>query len=227
MIVDPYLFSLLLGGIGLLAMAALGLGGHGHGTGLRAHHGHGGAAHTHHAAPGTGHAHASSHGHGGPAQQGAHHHAPTGRWLLLLSPRVWFTLLVGFGAGGLLARPLGSGLLQLLAGVAGAVLFEGLLVRPLWNLLARFESSPAQTLEHGVMDEAEAVSGFNASGEGLVRMTVDGQVVQLLGTLRTEDLAAGIRVRAGDRVIIESIDSRRQRCVVSAAGRSLSSSAQD
>jgi hypothetical protein len=77
------------------------------------------------------------------------------------------------------------------------------------------------------MDEAEAVSGFNASGEGLVRMTVDGQVVQLLGTLRTEDLAAGIRVRAGDRVIIESIDSRRQRCVVSAAGRSLSSQAQD
>jgi hypothetical protein len=58
-------------------------------------------------------------------------------------------------------------------------------------------------------------------------MTVDGQVVQLLGTLRTEDLAAGIRVRAGDRVIIESIDSRRQRCVVSATGHSLTSSAQD
>lgn len=227
MIVDPYLFALLLGGVGLLAMAALGLGGHGHGTGLRAHHGHGGTAHTHHAAPGAGHAHASSHGHGGAAQQAAHQHAPGGRWLLLLSPRVWFTLLVGFGAGGILARPLGSGLLQLLAGVAGAVLFEAMLVRPLWNFLARFESSPAQTLEQGVMDEAEAVSGFNASGEGLVRMTVDGQVVQLLGTLRTEDLAAGIRVRAGDRVIIESIDSRRQRCVVSAAGHSLSSSAQD
>lgn len=227
MIVDPYLFALLLGAVGLLAMAALGLGGHSHGAGARAHHGHGGAAHTHHAGPGAGHAHGSSHGHGGAAQHGTHHHAPAGRWLLLLSPRVWFTVLVGFGAGGLLARPLGSGLLQLLAGVAGAVLFEGLLVRPLWNFLARFESNPAQTLEHGVMDEAEAVSGFNASGEGLVRMTVDGQVVQLLGTLRTEDLAAGVRVRAGDRVIIESIDSRRQRCVVSAAGSSLPSSSQD
>ncbi|MFI5209737.1 MAG: hypothetical protein ACHQ2E_04760 [Gemmatimonadales bacterium] len=227
MIVDPYLFALLLGAVGLLAMAALGLGGHSHGAGIRGHHGHGGAAHTHHAEPGAGHGHASSHGHGGAAQHGPHHPAPTGRWLLLLSPRVWFTLLVGFGAGGLLARPLGSGLLQLLAGVAGAVLFEGLLVRPLWNFLARFESNPAQTLEHGVMDEAEAVSGFNASGEGLVRMTVDGQVVQLLGTLRTEDLAAGIRVRTGDRVIIESIDSRRQRCVVSAAGHSLPSSRQD
>jgi len=226
--VDPYLFALLLGGIGLLAMAVLGLGGHSHGAGLKGHHGHVAGAHGHQGHGSAGHAHGpASHGHGDGAHQVAHHEAPSGRWLLLLSPRVWFTLLVGFGAGGILARPLGSSLLQLLAGVAGAVLFEAMLVRPLWNFLARFESSPAQTLEHGVMDEAEAVSGFNASGEGLVRMTVDGQVVQLLGTLRAEDLDAGIRVRAGDRVIIESIDSRRQRCVVSAAGHSLSSSAQD
>lgn len=219
MIVDPYLFALLLGAIGLLAMAAMGLGGHSHGAGLRGHHGH--ATHGHHAhGP-------AAHGHGNAAHQVTHHQAAGGRWLFLLSPRVWFTLLVGFGAGGLLARPLGSGLLQLVAAAAGAFLFEALLVRPLWNLLSRFESRPAQMLEHGIMDEAEAVSGFNVSGEGLVRMTVDGQVVQLLGTLRPEDLAAGIRVRAGDRVVIESVDSRRQRCVVSATGSSLPSSEQD
>jgi hypothetical protein len=221
--IDPYLFALLLGGIGLLAMSVLGLGGHGH-------HGHGGTAHGHGAAGhghDAGHGHVTGHGHAAPAQPGPHHHAPTGRWLVFLSPRIWFTLLVGFGAGGMLARPLGSGMLRLGFGLAGAVLLEALLVRPVWNLLSRFESRPAQTLEHGVMDEAEAASGFNAAGEGLVRMTVDGQVVQLLGTLRTEDLAAGIRVRAGDRVIIESIDSRRQRCVVSATGHSLPSSAQD
>jgi translation initiation factor IF-1 len=44
-------------------------------------------------------------------------------------------------------------------------------------------------------------------------------VVQVLGTLRAEDRALGVRVRAGDRVRIEDVDVERNRCTVSYLGR--------
>jgi translation initiation factor IF-1 len=71
------------------------------------------------------------------------------------------------------------------------------------------------TLESGVFDEAEAVTGFNRAGEGLVRLDLDGQVVQLLGVLTADERAAGVRISAGDRLLIEAVDPARQRCTVS------------
>jgi hypothetical protein len=65
------------------------------------------------------------------------------------------------------------------------------------------------------MDDAEAVTGFNRQGEGLVRLDLDGQVVQLLGVLTSSERAAGVRVVAGDHLLVEDIDSARQRCTVS------------
>jgi hypothetical protein len=44
-------------------------------------------------------------------------------------------------------------------------------------------------------------------------------VVQLLGELRPEDRAAGVRVRAGDRLRVEDVDGERNRCTVSYLGR--------
>ena len=64
----------------------------------------------------------------------------------------------------------------------------------------------------------EAVTGFDRDGHGLVALELDGQVVQVLATLRAADRAAGVRVRAGDRVRVEEIDAARNRCVVSALG---------
>ena len=87
------------------------------------------------------------------------------------------------------------------------------------NLLLAFASSPAQTLETTLFDEARAASGFDANGEGLVAVDVDGQVVQVLGTLRLEDRALGVRVRAGDRLRIEDVDGEKHRCTVSFLGR--------
>jgi len=63
-----------------------------------------------------------------------------------------------------------------------------------------------------------AATGFDANGQGLVTAEVDGQVIQVLGTLRSEDRAAGIRVRSGDRLRVEDVDSRRNRCTVSYVG---------
>jgi len=191
---NPYIFCLALGTVGLAAMAAAGLGQHaGHGP-----LGHGHAGHT-------GHGHA----HGGGLLRAA----------AIASPRLWFTLLAGFGAAGLLVRPLvEGGLVRAALAVAGAVLFELVLARPLWNFAFRFASQPATTLEACVEDEVRAVTGFDRDGHGLVAVELDGQVVQILATLRAADRAAGVRVRAGDRVRVDEVDAARNRCVVSALG---------
>jgi hypothetical protein len=218
---DVYGFCLALGGTGLAAMAIGGLshlghagqghaghaghGGHAHGG--SGHGGHGHAGHAHTAGMHAGHAHAAS-AHAAPA-----HDAPAQLFFSLLSPRVLFAMLVGFGAGGLLASPLGEPW-RAGAAVLAAAAFEGLLVGPLWRMLFRFESSPAATLESTIEDDARAVMGFDANGQGLVALDVDGQVVQLLATLSADDRARGARVRSGDLVRVSSIDAARHRCTV-------------
>jgi hypothetical protein len=217
------------------------LGGH-HGHGVKeigGHHGHGvkeigghhgvkdiGGHHGHDA----GHAHVKDAG-PGHAKELAHHAKDVadlqdgsgdadgfgdnlGDYLLsLLSPRVFFSILVGAGAAGLLLDPwLGGVLLMVIAVIAGFA-FEGLLVRPFWNFLFRFASTPAQTLDSALMDRATAVTGFDAQGQGLVSIILDGQIVQLLGTLRPED--RDVRVRAGDALMVEDVDGKRNRCTVS------------
>ena len=199
---NPYAFSLALGVVGLLTMALLGMGHH-------VGHGHTGGGHV-------GHDHAG-HDHSGHAS--GHHDAGLLRAAVLVSPRLWFTLLAGFGAAGLLVRPLvATGPVRAAVAVVGAVLFEALLARPLWNFAFRFASRPATTLEACVEDEVRAVTGFDREGHGLVALELDGQVVQVLATLRAADRAAGVRVRAGDLVRVEEVDAARNRCVVSALG---------
>ncbi len=209
---DIYLFSLILGALGLVAMAAAGLGHHGGHPGndvgdVSLHSGSHGHAH---------------HGHGTHAHHGydtQHHDGGGHAWVWqILSPRVLFSVLVGLGATGLLARPFVGGVLLFLAALAGGVAFEAALVRPMWNFLFRFASAPALTLESALMDTGTAVMRFDASGSGLMALEVDGQVLQVLATLRPEDRAKGVAVRAGDRLLVEEVDGARNRCVVSWAG---------
>jgi hypothetical protein len=224
--IDPYLFALALGGAGLAGMTLVGLhgaasdggGGHAQDAGIAGHHevgsaghagdaGGGAAAGPHSGAPGTA---GASHHHGA-----GHHDGTAPRWSVLLSPRVLFSALLGFGAAGLALRAFLAGPLLFAAAAAAGIAFEAFLVGPAWNLLLRFGSRPALTLEHGVMDQAEAVTAFNAEGDGLVKLVVDGQVVQLLGSLSAADLASGVRVRPGDTLVVETVDASRQRCTVS------------
>ena len=213
---DLYTFSLALGGAGLGVMA---IGGLGH---LGGHHGH-----AHHGATGAHAGHGTHLGHG--AHVGHQHHASVGQAqgakplasgiAALVSPRIIFSFLVGFGAAGLLLRAvLGGGPLLLAATVVLGILFERFVVAPLWRFVGRFESNPALTLESCITDEARAVSSFDARGHGLVAVELDGQVVQVLGTLRDEDRDAGVRVRAGDRLRVEEVDGARNRCTVSYLG---------
>jgi translation initiation factor IF-1 len=221
-----------------------------HGHGHQGHHGHGAnggqahaphahdasAPHAHHAPAHHGHA---AHGHAqhgsaqhGSAQHGSAQHAGAAHtettfgdlatraaWSLL-SPRVVFSLLVGFGATGLLLGHVDGvpGWLRLALAVIGGLAFERLAVGPLWNALFGFASHPATMLEQVLFDEVQAVSGFDQRGQGLVALELDGQVVQVLATLRADDRAAGVRVRAGDRVRVEEVDVERHRCVVTRVG---------
>lgn len=218
---DSYTFALALGGAGLVAMAATGLahsGSHEGGGHDVSGHDAGGHMHLQH---GDGHSHA---GHSDDAHLPVHaaaQHAGGLRSTLLslASPRTLFSLLVGFGLTGIVARPFLGGLVLLATSVLGAVVFERALVAPLWRFLFRFASNPATTLEGSLLSEARAASGFDDNGQGLVAVEVDGQIVQCLGTLRGDDLALGVRVRAGDVLRVEDVDAARSRCTVSYVGR--------
>ena len=190
-----------------------------------AHHGHDGSSHagSHGNGHGQGHGHAgASHGHdAGQAHHASDSHAGhtkdhgSSALLALVSPRTWFSLCLGFGTAGVVLRSFLQGPLLLVGAIIGGILFERLLVGPLWKLVMRFESSPAQTLESAVTSEATATSTFDKSGHGMVSVEVDGQVVQLLGTLSPTDRALGVSVRAGARLRIEEVDVARNRCTVS------------
>src|SRR6185503_6187569 len=193
---DLYTFSLTLGAAGLLFMAFLGLShshsggqaGHGHsGHGGHGHSGHGGHEHSGHAGHGhtghAGHGHASHAGHGNAGHSGDDHSSQGNPFLALLSPRVIFSFLLGFGTAGVVLHPFASGAVLLTAAIAGGLAFERLLVNPLWNFMFRFASAPALTLESAVEDEAKAVTNFDKNGCGLIAVEVDGRVLQVLGTL--------------------------------------------
>jgi hypothetical protein len=209
---DLYISSLLLGAIGLGAMALSGIGSRGHSDA----HGHGDGGHGAHGA----HGHAS-HGHGehGHGEHG-HSHSHGNESLVgktfwsITSPRFLFSFALGFGATGELFKSLLGGPAKLAVAIVGAVLFERLLVSPLWNFTMRFASVPATTLESAITDEATAVTAFDANGQGIVSLEVDGQVHQILATLKASDRLPGTRVRAGQRLRIEDVDAERHRCTV-------------
>ena len=205
MLMSIYEFSLALGAAGL---GIMGLSGFAHTVG-----GH----HAGHAAPSshTGH-HAMSVRGGARAIRGGGARGGTRLLWALLSPRALFSLCLGFGVSGVVLHNLLGGSVLFVIAAIGALIFELGLMRPLWNFLFRFESTPALTLETCIGDEARAATSFDAQGNGLIALELDGQLVQLLGSLRREDRDAGVRVRAGDPVRIDDVDAERNRCTVRA-----------
>lgn len=206
---DLYISSMVLGAIGFTAMALGGLGSRGH---------HGGAVVRGHA----GHTHSGGHSQGGHVHATARHSTAqasgglAGRaFWLVTSPRFLFSLMLGFGATGAMLHSWLPAPLLLGAAVAGAVVFERIIVSPVWNFAMRFASRPAATLETAVADEAVAVSAFDENGQGIVSLELDGQVLQILATLQPQDRLLGSRVRAGQRLRIDDVNAARQTCIVS------------
>jgi len=229
-----FLFCLALGVIGLLIMAVGGVGRHG---GHGAHGGHAHLAARHSGGQATGAHHVGHHLSGSQARGGRVGARPVGSgvagsaapatagrsltrtgasWLATIaSPRVAFSLLTGFGATGAFLGHLLVGPALYGSAVLGALGFERLLVTPIWNQMMRFASEPAETLESCIASTVRAVTTFDVRGQGLVLVELDGQLTQILATLRPEDRAGGVRVQAGDTLRVEDVDSARNRCIVS------------
>jgi hypothetical protein len=132
----------------------------------------------------------------------------------LISPRVAFGILLGLGTAGVLLRHQLGEPLRGACALAVGLAFDRWLLTPLWNLTLRFASKPALTLETAVTGEAKAITAFDADGNGIVQIDLDGQLVQVLATLTHSDRALGHRVRVGEALRIEDVDPKRNRCSV-------------
>jgi hypothetical protein len=192
-----FLAVMVVGLVGLVMMAIPALGGH-------RHLGH---IQTHGPAQGHGPVHPHPAGH-------MHAHAGRDGLRFLPSPRALFSVAALYGAFGnalVRAAHLPTGRAALLAFVP-ALLTEWLLIRPIWNLLFRFQGQASAPLEALIMSEAEAVVPFR-NRKGLVATVRDGRRVQL--GARLSDSQGPLPVKVGQRLRIEDVDARRERVTVS------------
>ena len=188
---------MVVGLVGLVMMAIPALGGHRHLGHVQTH----------------GHVHA----HGASlAQHGghAHAHAPRDGLRFLPSPRALFSIAALYGAFGnalVRAAHLTTTRAALIA-IVPALLTEWFLIRPIWNLLFRFQGQASGPLEALILSEAEAVVPFR-NGKGIVATVRDGRRVQLQA--RLADGEAALPVKFGQRLRIEDVDARRECVTVS------------
>jgi hypothetical protein len=230
-----FLTLMILGLTGLVVMALPAFGGH-HAT--HVHSGHGGAGHALGAghAP-TAHGAAGTHVAAGSGAHGAHgaHHLGTGgaraargpgrdlvpvdpgipsRFRFVPSPRAICSVLALYGAFGnaLVHAAHLTLVLAALIAIVPTLLLERFMVRPVWNLLFRFQGEPSSPMDELILGEARAVVAFR-NGRGIVSTVRDGRSVQLAAQLTADQAQEPVNV--GDLVRIENVDARRERVVVS------------
>ena len=104
--------------------------------------------------------------------------------------------------------------LVLYAALVGALAFNFGIAKPLLYRLLRFESRPSAGLEGATAQPAEALSRFDAQGRGLVRLALDGQLVQVLAHLDPAEHDRGVTVAKGDPLLVTEIDAARGTCHV-------------
>jgi hypothetical protein len=161
------------------------------------------------------HAPAPGHAHGPdqellPAPAGAS--SGIARWVP--SPRGVFTALALYGAFGnaLIEAFHLPALVAALAAVIPTLLVERFAVRPLWNLVFKFQAQPSASLENLILCEAMAVVPFR-NGRGIVSTNREGRMVQLRACLADDQ--GSQQVNVGDRLRIEDVDAQRERVTVS------------
>jgi hypothetical protein len=130
----------------------------------------------------------------------------------LLSPLTIFSICLGAGVVGLLLPHAVSSLLRALCAIAGGIAFNVLLVQPMIALVMRFVSDPAENLKSAVHQEAEVISRFDATGRGIVCLSIDGQKSRVLATLHNNEDPTTVTV--GERLVVTEIDPKRNTCRV-------------
>jgi hypothetical protein len=125
-----------------------------------------------------------------------------------------FSLCFGAGIAGMLAMGHVDAAMLTTVAVVGALVFCLGVTRPLVGVMMRFASTPSEGLEGTVALTAEAMTKFDAKGQGLVCVKMEGQLVQLLGRLSAEDLEHGTHVHKGEQVVVTEVDSKKGTCIV-------------
>lgn len=140
--------------------------------------------------------------------------APSGIWRRLPSPRGIFTALALYGAfaNAFVEAFRLTPVFAALAAVTPTLLVERFAVRPLWNLVFRFQGRPSAPLDQLVLADAVAVVPFR-NGRGIVSAHREGRVIQLAARLCDEH--ALLSVKVGDRLRIEEVDAKLERVTVS------------
>jgi hypothetical protein len=126
-----------------------------------------------------------------------------------------FSFCLGAGVAGTVCQTLVAAAFLPWIAVAGALAFNLGVVKPIMGFAMKFVSKPSEGLEGAIAHTATAVTRFDASGRGLIMMTVDDQNVQLLATLETAELHRGGQVNKGDEVVVIEVDSAKNTCRVS------------
>src|SRR6185436_18128034 len=127
------------------------------------------------------------------------------RSLLPLSPLDLFSYCAGAGLGAFLMRPYMQRSWLPLAAILGAILFDLLVTKTILRTMMKVSADPSLGLEGTVATEGVAATNFDENGKGLVRLTLDGQIVQLLATLEAPELSAGVRVKKGDTLLVVNV----------------------
>ena len=122
----------------------------------------------------------------------------------MVSPLGAFSLCLGAGAAGMITG-------RWWWAILGALLFWKLVIEPLQELLLRFASDPAKNLEGARASEAIALSRFDASGQGMVSLTVDGQVRRVLAKLSEGEPR---EIVVGEKLVVVDVDTKRNTCRV-------------
>jgi hypothetical protein len=138
----------------------------------------------------------------------------TAPWWAAVSPLDLFSLSMGAGATGILLQPYLHPTALGLASAGGALLVTFGIIRPLIGALTRFASRPSEGLEGMIAKEATAATKFDSTGKGLIAVTLDGQIIQVLATLERAEHSNGIQVKKGDCVTITEVDTSRNTCRV-------------
>jgi hypothetical protein len=204
---DIYLSCLLGGLVALAAFVLCGAGFHHPGV----HHGEASFGHNAHISR---HHHASDRANAHAASNGGSPSFSILTWLGWFSPLYLCGAVIGFGVTGTLVGRLLHGWPCFALALLGAYFTRIICVRPLISGILMWASRPAKTLGDAVLETGIAATNFDAKGYGMVRLSLDGQIVQLLGLLVAEE-PSELRVNAGEKLFIRSVDSVRQRCSVS------------
>ena len=230
-----YLMLLFIGALGFVSMTVLGFlhgGGGSHaGNHPLSGHSHALGGHSHGSLIRGGH-HATGHvGHGLHSDHDAHtdlssnHGNQTARdsrlgssiWLMplsLIAPLDIFSMCLGAGAAGIAFKRVMSPDLLIWGALVGALVFNFAIIKPIMANLLRFSSRPSDGLEGMVSQVGTAATNFDSAGKGLVQISMDGQITQLLATMEADEVKHGTQVKKGDTVLIVEVDAVKNTCRV-------------